>query len=151
MTEPEQSMITEEHRAMIGVKSDPVEVVVKEEDAHRMRDLLDDKDPRWADGTGIAPPYVLAGLGVRPNRSTMPQVLPGGLLTQIEWRFFKPIKIGSTLQAVASLIDLRDRLGGRYGYSVLAMAQTEYIDETGEPVAAALQTITQYDPAGAKS
>ncbi|MDZ7727273.1 MAG: MaoC family dehydratase N-terminal domain-containing protein [Dehalococcoidia bacterium] len=151
MTEPEESLITDEHRAVVGVKSDPVEVTVKEEDAKRMRDLLGDDDPRYADGTGIAPPYVLAGLGVRPNRNLMPQILPNGLLTQIEWRFYKPIKIGSVLRGVNSVIDIRERFGGRYGYSILVMAQTEYLDEQDEPVAASLQTITQFDPKGAQS
>ncbi len=151
MTEPEESLITDEHRAKIGVKSEPRSVTVNQEDAHRMRDLLGDTDPRYADGTGVAPPYVLSGLGVRPDRNLMPQVLPNGLLTQIEWRFFKPLLIGATLQAVSSVIDIRDRLGGRYGYSVLVMTQTEYLDESGEPVAASLQSITQFDPKGARS
>lgn len=150
MTEPEKSMITDEHRAVIGVKSDPTPVTVKEEDARRMRDILGDTDPRYADGTGIAPPYVLSGLGGGRPSTRMPQVLPGGLLTQIEWRFFKPIKIGATLQAVNSVVDIRDRLGGRYGYSVIVMSQTEYLDEGGEAVAASLMSITQYDPKAAR-
>src|SRR3972149_4417127 len=83
----------------------------------------------------------------RPPGSTcgmrMPQVLPGGLLTQIEWRFNKPFQIGATLQAVSSVIDIRDRLGGRYGYSVLIMTETDYIDEAGDIVASSLTTITQ--------
>ena len=46
MSVPEQSLITEEHRAQIGKKSDPVKVIVDETDAHRMRDVLSDADPR---------------------------------------------------------------------------------------------------------
>lgn len=151
MSQPEQSLITDEHRATIGVKSEPITVVVNEVDARRMRDLLNDDDPRYADETGIAPPYVLAGMGGgRPQGMRMPQVLPGGLLTQIEWRFNKPFQIGATLQAVSSVIDIRDRLGGRYGYSVLIMTETDYIDEAGDIVASSLTTITQFDPKGAK-
>ena len=41
MTEPEKSMITDEHRAVIGVKSDPTPVTVKEEDARRTIALLE--------------------------------------------------------------------------------------------------------------
>ena len=41
---------------MIGIKSDPIEVTPKAEDASRMRDLLGDKDPRYSDDTGIDPP-----------------------------------------------------------------------------------------------
>ncbi len=151
MTEPEESLITDEHRAAIGVKSELAPFVLREEDVRRMRDMLGDKDPRYADGTGIAPPYVLSGLRSRPDRNIVPQVLPRGILTQLEWRFFKPLRIGSELKAVASVIDIRDRLGGRYGYSVLVMSQTEYLDEDGEVVAASIQTGTQFDPEMSRS
>jgi hypothetical protein len=145
MSVPEQSLITEEHRATIGQKSDPVKVVINEVDAKRMRDVLEDKDPRYADGTGTAPPYVIAGMGGGPRRG-MPQILPGGLLTQQEWKFTRPFKIGEELSAVSQVFDIRDRLGGRYGYSVLVTQGTEYFDAQGNHVASAMITITQFDP-----
>ncbi len=145
MSVPEQSLITDEHRAQVGVKSDPVKVVIKAEDAHRMRDVLEDKDPRWADETGMAPPYVIAGMAGGPRRG-MPQVLPGGLLTQQEWKFSRPFKIGEELTAITQVFDIRDRLGGRYGYSVLVTSGTEYFDAEGNHVASAMLTITQFDP-----
>ncbi len=145
MSVPEQSLITEEHRSHIGRKSDPVSITVREEDARRMRDVLGDADPRYADGTGTAPPYVLAMLSSGPRRG-MPQILPGGLLTQQEWKFSRPFKIGEELQAVSQVFDIRDRLGGRYGYSVLVTFGTDYYDKDGNHVAAAMLTITQFDP-----
>lgn len=145
MSEPEQSLITDEHRATVGVKSEPVKVVINEADARRMRDVLEDKDPRWADGTGLAPAYVIAGMGGGPRRG-MPQVLPGGLLTQQEWKFTRPFKIGEELTAVSQVFDIRERMGGRYGYSVLVTQGTEYFDAGGNHVASAMITITQFDP-----
>ena len=145
MSVPEHSLITDEHRAQIGKKSDPVSVVVREEDAHRMRDVLGDADPRYADGTGIAPPYVIAGMGGGRPRG-MPMVLPGGLLTQQEWKFTRPFRIGEELRAVSQVSDIRDRLGGRYGYSVLVTLGTDYFDADGNHVASAMITITQFDP-----
>lgn len=145
MSVPEQSLITEEHRAQIGKKSDPIKVTINETDARRMRDILDDKDPRYADGTGVAAPYVIAGMQGGPRRG-MPQVLPGGLLTQQEWKFSRPFKIGEELSAVTQVFDIRDRLGGRYGYSVLVTSGTEYFDAEGNHVASAMLTITQFDP-----
>jgi hypothetical protein len=151
VTEPTESLITDAHRAAIGQRGDPVKVVIREADAKRMRDLLNDADPRYADGTGIAPPYVLSGLaGGRPGGS-VPQILPNGILTQTEWQFFKPFKIGAELQAYGKVFDIRDRLGGRYGYSILVMSGTEYVDESGDIVASTITTITQFDPAGLKS
>lgn len=149
MEEIEQSLITDEHRASIGVKSEPIQVTVKEDDAHRMRDLLGDTDPRYADGTGIAPPYVISAFG-SPRRN-IPGILPGGLLTQQEWRFTRPFRIGETLNAVSQVIDIRERLGGRYGYSVLITSAVDFYDSDGEHVAAAMTTITQFDPKRARN
>ncbi len=148
--EAPQSLITDEHRAMVGVKSDPITITVKEADARRMRDILGDTDPRYADGTGIAPLYVIAGLGGGRPRN-MPPILPGGLLTQQEWKFTRPVRIGETLTAYSQIIDIRERLGGRYGHSVLITSGTDYYDADGNHVAANMMTITQFDPKGARS
>jgi hypothetical protein len=146
MTEELQSKITDEHRAFIGRKSDPVTVTVRKEDADRLRTLFQDKDPRWAEGTGIAPPYVLGVLPARPRRGATPSVLPNAILTQQEWRFIRPFRIGEQLQAITQVVDIRDRLGGRYGYSVLVITSTDFYDADGNHVAANLNTVTQFDP-----
>ena len=145
MAEEEQSLITDEHRALIGQKTDPVQVTITEEHATRMRDVLEDSDPRWADGTGVAAPYAIASFGGRPSRN-MPFILPNGLLTQQEWRFTRPFRIGEELTAVSSVVDIRERLGGRYGHSVLVTSSVDYYDADGKHVAAALSTLTQFDP-----
>ena len=139
-----QSKITDEHRALIGKKGDPTKVVIKEVDAHRMRDILEDHDPRYTDDTGLAPGYVISGFGGRPR--SMPQILPGGLLTQQEWKFTRPFRVGEELTSYNSIIDIRDRLGGRYGYSVLVTSSTDFYDTEGNHVAASMVTITQFDP-----
>ena len=148
--EDEQSLITDAHRALIGVKSAPVTVTVKEEDARRMCEVLGDSDPRWAAGTGMAPPYVIAAFGGRPSRN-MPFILPNGLLTQKEWKVSRPFRIGESLQAVSYVFDIRERLGGRYGHSILLTTSTDYLDTEGNLVGSALTTLTQFDPKRATS
>jgi hydroxyacyl-ACP dehydratase HTD2-like protein with hotdog domain len=148
MTDEIQSKITDEHRAFIGRKSEPTTVVVKPDDAARIRGILEDADPRWADGTEVAPPYVIAMFQGTPRRGSTPQILPNAILTTQEWRFHRPFRVGETLTAVSQVIDLRDRLGGRYGYSVLVTTSTDFTDAEGTPVAAVLVTVTQFDPAG---
>lgn len=150
MSEELQSKITDEHREFIGRKSEPVTVTVKKEDAHRMRDVLGDTDPRWADDTGLAPPYAISMLQAGPRRGSMPTVLPGAIMTNQEWRFSRPFKIGEEYHAVSQVIDLRDRLGGRYGYSVLVTTSTDFYDADENHVAAIVITITQFDPASAR-
>jgi acyl dehydratase len=60
--------------------------------------------------------------------------------------FSRPIKIGEELDAITSVTDVRDRLGGRYGYSVLVTYSTDYYDKAGEHVGATIATFTQFDP-----
>ena len=148
MSDEIESKITDEHRALIGVRGEPTRVTVKAADAQRMRDILEDSDPRYADETGIAPGYVISGFGGRPR--SMPGILPGGLLTQQEWKFTRPFRVGEELLAYNSIIDIRDRLGGRYGYSVLVTSSTDFYDAEGEHVAASMVTITQFDPKAAR-
>lgn len=146
MSEEIVSRITDEHRAIIGVKTDPRKLTVNAEDARRMRDVIGDTDPRYADGTGVAPPYIIAMVSGRPPRGA--SIMPNGILTQQEWRFDRPIRIGEELSAVSQVVDIRDRLGGRYGYSVLVTTSTDFFDTDGNHVAASLVTSTQFDPAG---
>jgi len=142
-----QSLITDEHRAAIGQKTEPRVVEVSASEAHRMRDVIGDTDPRHADDTGVAPPYVLASLSSGAPPVRLPQVLPNAILTQTEWRWTRPLHIGEKLTVVSQVVDIRERLGGRYGYSILVMSGTDFLDENGEVVAGTLTTVTQFDPA----
>lgn len=145
-----QSLITDEHRAQIGKEGEPTTVTVDEEHAQRLRRVLGDEDPRWAEGTGIAPPYIIAMLGGGPRAGFGVRVLPSGIMTNQEWRFTRPFRIGETLTAINQVVDIRERLGGRYGHSVLVTSSTDYYDTDGNHVAAMLVTGTQFDPKGAE-
>ncbi len=150
MAEELESKITDEHRAYIGRKSEPVSFTVTTADAARLRGLLQDDDPRWAEGTGFAPPYAL-GLWQNVGRGRgAPRVLPNGIMTQQEWRYMRPIPVDQPLQAITQVIDLRDRLGGRYGYSVIVLTSTDFYDAEGNHLAAMLHTSTQFDPASVR-
>ena len=150
MTEEPQSKITDEHRALIGRKSEPIAFTIREEDATRLRTVLGDTDPRWAEGTGVAPPYVIAMLQAGVRRGATPSILPNGIMTQQEWRFVRPFRVGEQLQATTQVIDIRERLGGRYGHSVLVTTSTDFSDVDGNPVAAILITVTQFDANAAR-
>jgi acyl dehydratase len=144
----DESLITDEHRALIGQPGEPHTVMVHEEDAHRMRDVLGDTDPHYADATGLAAPYVLAIL--QQDRGGNLQILPQGILTQQEWRYSRPLRIGETLTVTSQIVDIRERMGGRYGHSILVTRSTDLVDAEGKHVASALATQTQFDPARAQ-
>jgi len=143
----EQSLITDEHRAFIGRKSEPVVVTVKAEDSRRMREVINDEDPHWNDGSSV-PPYLIAGLGIARQGGFVPVILPNSILTQQEWRFTRPFQAGEDLSAIAQVVDVRERLGGRYGHSILITISTDYYDTNNDHVCAALITLTQFDPNG---
>lgn len=147
---PDESIITDEHRAVIGKPIEGGSVTVSEQDAERLRAVLNDADPRWAPGTGIAPPYILALLEPNAPMAQMPRVLPGGLLTNQEWQLGRPIRIGETFTCVSQVLDIRERMGGRYGHSVLITFGTDYVDAGGNKVASTMRTLTQFDPQGGK-
>lgn len=147
MGSPEQSLITEEHRAAIGRTAGPVELHVRADDVRRVRTILGDDDPRWGEETGVAPPYVLAVIEPALPFHILPRVLPNGILTQTEWSFERPLRIGERVYATHRIVDIRDRFGGQYGYSVIINVMTEYRDESGEVVATSLRTALQFDPA----
>ena len=150
MSDEIESKITDEHRAMVGREMESYTVRVREEDARRVRELFGDSDARWAEGTGMAPPYVIGVLQGGPRRGAGPSILPGGIMTQKEWRFTRPFRIGEELRAVPMVVDIRERLSGSYGYSVLVTSATDYYDAEGAHVAAALPSVTQFDPAAAR-
>lgn len=144
--EQEQSLITDEVRARIGQRTEPRPAVIAAKDVYRMRDLLEDDDPRYADSTGVSPPYALAAVHSGQIRGAPAiRVLPNGLLTQIEWQFERPFRVDEKLLATHYILDVRERLGGRYGHSVLVTTATDFADSEGNLVARSMTTVTQFD------
>ena len=152
MAESEGSLISDEHRANIGRKSEPARHVLRAADVRQVREVLQDEDPRYADETGLAAFYALAILEPRPTMGlppgVVPRILPGGVLTQSEWTVHRPFKVGEEIWATHELADIRERLGGRFGHSILIQVHSEDRDAAGELLAETGHTVTQYDPAG---
>lgn len=152
MDEQERELVTDEHRALIGVKTKPIEYVISPVDAAYVQEVMEEDDPRYAEGTGITPIYALSILEPQAMNSYregfMPSILPGAVLTQTEWTEHQPFRPGQTLFTTHEIVDIRERLGGRFGRSVLIISRAEYRDGDGELVAESSHTVTQYDPAG---
>lgn len=145
MDQEPRSLITDEHRAAIGVPIEMPPVTITEDAARSACELFEETDPRYAPGTGIAPPYVLANLS-EPVKIGLPAILPESLLTQQEARVNRHLRVGEVLYPVARLTDLRERLGGRFGHVVISLITTEYHDANGAVVASNTATVTQIDP-----
>jgi hypothetical protein len=146
---PDESLITDEVQAFIGKESEPIEVTLDRAAVERMRQAVADDDPRFADPEFV-PAYAMAAIEPIFPMGAMPRVLPSGLLTQNEWRIYGTLRFGQKLQAVNKVVDIRERMGGRYGHSVIVILGTDYRDEDGNVVASSLRTMTQFDPKGAE-
>lgn len=143
-----QSLVTDAHRAHIGVPGPALSVTVREDEVRRLMASLDETDPRYGPETGVAPPYIAGSFG--GGNFWVFDALPQRLMTQQEWKFSRNLRVGEELAAVSHIADIRERLGGRYGHSVIVTASTQYRDTGGELAAESLVTLVYFDPANTR-
>ena len=153
----EDSVITDEMRAAIGVESEPSEYEIEKEAIRRWAEAIGDTNPLYRDeeyakSKGyrniIAPPGFIANYayptkvgegGRRGFRSPFAMVLNGGN----EYDFFKPIQAGDKITSTTKLAELRER-EGRLGKMLFMINETTYKNQDGEIVAKSRGTIISY-------
>jgi acyl dehydratase len=153
----EESVITDEMRAAIGVESEPSVYEIQAEPIRRWAEAIGDPNPLYRDeeyarSKGyrgvVAPPGfvaqyafpVKAGSGGRRSfRSPFARGLNGGN----EYEFFKPVQAGDTITATSKLAELRER-PGRLGTMLFIISETTYRNQDGEVVAKARGTSISY-------
>jgi len=154
---PEDSIITDEMKAAIGVDSEPSVYEIEAEPIRRWAEAIGDSNPLYHDEAYakskgfrslIAPPGFIAnyafpvksgGGGRRSFRSPFARMLNGGN----EYEFFKPIQAGDTITATSNIADLRER-EGRLGKMLFIISETTYKNQDGEIVAKARGTGISY-------
>jgi hypothetical protein len=94
---------------------------------------------------------VIAALDTEYEQSQLPNLLPNSILISNQWQFERPMRMGETYDAAYQVVDVTERLGGRFGYSIDFRAEVVYRDEAGEVVARSGRTMTQYNAADARS
>ncbi len=95
--------------------------------------------------------YAIAGLETDYEATELPNLLPNSILISNQWEFERPLRMGETLWASYRLVDVNERFGGRFGYSIDFRAEVVYRDSDGEVVARSGRTMTQFDPTEAKA
>lgn len=140
----DESLITPELEARVGVASAAVEVEVTPLLVRRLYEML---------GTlpadrGDAPPAVLVMQDAGREVSPLPGLPADSLVTGDEWEMRRPIRIGETLTAVNRLADLSERFGGRLGHTLAVRHQWEFLDTGGETVAVARRSMAYYEREG---
>jgi len=152
----EESAITDEMKAVIGVESEPSVYEIERSAIRRWAEAIGDPNPLYTDEeyakskgfrSLVAPPGfmgqyafpVKAGRSARSFKSPFTRNLNGGS----EYEFFKPIQAGDTITATGKIADIRERKG-KMGTMLIVTNETTYKNQDGEVVAKARGTGISY-------
>ena len=152
----QDSVITDEMRAMIGVESEPSVYEIEKEPIRRWADAIGDANPLYHDEAYarergyrglVAPPAFVAQYAFPVKRaefnlgfkSPFERSLNGGN----EYEFFKPVQSGDVLTATRKLVELLER-GGRMGNMLIMISETTYKNQDGDVVLKARGTGISY-------
>lgn len=94
--------------------------------------------------------YAIAALETDYELTELPPLMPNSILIANQWEFERPLRMGETLHASYRLMDISERFGGRFGYSLDYRAEVVYRDAAGAIVARSGRTMTQYSAAEAR-
>lgn len=144
---PDESLLTDEVRALVGRSGEPASVTVTPQIVLRAAETFARRRITLpADGEPV-PGYVLAGLTTDGDVPALPSLMPNSLLIANEWTFERPLRMGERLTARNRIADVVERFGGQFGYSLHFRTEVEFRDERGELVARSNHTMMQYDAA----
>jgi hypothetical protein len=149
---PDESLLTDEVRALIGapVEMEPLQVTLR-----GVRRALDvyfggHDGANYAEGD-VVPGYVIASLDSESEPPPIPSLMPQSLLISNEWSFERPMRLGEEYSATYRIVDISERFGGKFGYSLDFRSEVEFRDASGAVVARSARTMTQYDASQARS
>ncbi|MFC1886267.1 MaoC family dehydratase N-terminal domain-containing protein [Thermodesulfobacteriota bacterium] len=152
----QDSVITDEMRAIIGVESEPSVYEIEKAPIRRWAESIGDANPLYHDEAYakskgwrglLAPPgfVVFYAFPVKEGKakvkfeSPFKRRLNGGN----EFEFFKPVQSGDTLTAITKLAELNERKG-KMGTMLISVSETVYKNQDGEIVAKARRTGISY-------
>lgn len=147
---PEESLLTDEVRALIGQTGEPASVHVTPQVFIRATETFTRRHVRPPAEGAPLPGYVVAGLTTNGDAPALPSLMPNSLLIANEWSFERPLRMGEQLTAQSRIADIVERFGGQFGYSLHFRTEVEYRDRDGAVVARAGHTMMQYDASEAR-
>ena len=147
---PDESLLTDEVRALIGRRTELDSVKVTLRLVKRATEVFYGNPGRdYAEGEEV-PGYVISGLDPEKDPPELPRLLPQGILISNEWSFERYPRLGETLSITTVMANISERFGGQFGYSVDFRNETEYRDSSGALVATSSTNMMQYDAASAE-
>ena len=142
---PDESLLTDDVRALAGKETPIGTVEVTPKALRRAVEVYTGSPPTTVPAAGEpVTGYVIAALDADYELEALPNLMPNSILISNEWQFERPLRMGETLQASYRLVDITERFGGRFGYSIDFRAEVVYRDAAGDVVARSGRTMTQY-------
>lgn len=137
----DDSLVTPEMEAQVGLPSEPVTLDVTPTLVRRLWEMLARVPAERAD---TVPPAVLAMPDVGREVSPLPGLPEHSLVTGDEWEMRRNVRLGETLTAVSRLVDLSERFGGRLGHTLTVRHEWTFTDDTRTVIAAARRSTAYY-------
>jgi hypothetical protein len=147
---PDESLLTDEIRALVGRRTELGPVTVTLRLVKRATEVFYGRPGRdYAEGEEV-PGYVISALDPEIDPPELPKLLPQGILISNEWAFERYPKLGETLTLTSMVANIAERFGGQFGYSIDFRMDTEYRDASGGLVATSSTNMMQYDAASGR-
>lgn len=138
----EKSLITDEMKKAIGVRSQPVTYEIERGLIRQFAEAIEDANPLWRDeaqarktpfGGVVALPTFLRSCIARELEEVKYPV-ERGLDAGSEWEYFLPVRPGDTITVEQRITDFTEKKG-RLGPMLFETIETAYVNQFGELVA----------------
>ena len=150
----QESAITPEMRAAIGVESEPRTSEVEKGAIIKFAEAIGDTNPIYNDeaaarqsryGGMVAPPTFLRSMSAGPLNVDVRIPYSANLDGGSEWEYFEPIRPGDRITVTTKIADLYER-AGRLGNMLFQVRETKYVNQFGNTVAKQRTTGISYQP-----
>ena len=150
----QESAITPEMKAAIGVESEPVTHDVEKGAIIKFAEAIGDTNPVFNDevaarksryGGMVAPPTFLRSIMSGPLKVEFKSPYSANLDGGSEWEYFEPIRPGDRITVTTMIADIYER-AGRLGNMLFLVRETKYVNQFGNTVAKQRTTGISYQP-----
>jgi hypothetical protein len=141
-----ESIITDEMRALIGVETAPITIEVEKGDLRRFTEATGEINPRYAEvfpPTFFCPDPIIAAQRAGLKRPwPFKYSIDGGS----EWEFHRPVRVGDTLTLAVKIADLYEKRGSaKTGRMLFTIVEIRCANQRGELVGVARGTGIVYE------
>ena len=150
----QESVITPEMRAAVGVESEPYTNEIEKGAIVKFARAIGDSNPIYTDeeaarrsryGGLVAPPTFFRSLRSGPMKVDVKSPYPANLDGGSEWEYYEPTRPGDRITVTHKISNIFER-PGRLGNMLFIQRETKYVNQFGTTVAIQRTTGISYQP-----